>query len=167
MMTDRMPIYRAVVKYVRDAEESDYEKLAITVSKMLSKSGGAPATPAKAQRIMISDEWAFGAARASSAPPTDVIEENLADYARRFFHAFDTYRNAWLREMGGVIRPKHWEIDGFVLRMRDIYEKAQLVDRIKQIMVQEVKREGANKDSLFDVVFKYLAENGKDEIPTN
>ena len=98
----------------------------------------------------------------------DVETLNLADYAKRFFDLFDQYRNAWLREMGGVIRPKHWEIDGFVLRMRDIYEKAQLVDRMKQIMIKELKaRPKGSAESMFDAIFKMLAENGHDKIPTN
>lgn len=98
----------------------------------------------------------------------EVVESNLAEYAKRYFGLFDQYRNAWLREMGGVIRPKHWEIDGFVLRMRDIYQKAQLVDRIKEILIKEVKREGAHmRHEMFDAVFSYIAESGKDTIPTN
>lgn len=96
-----------------------------------------------------------------------VVEENLADYAKRYYDLFEMYKNAWLREMGGVIRPKWHPIDGFVLRAQDIYEKAKEVDRIKKIMVDEVKRSGATKDSLFDAVFRYLAESGKDKIPTN
>lgn len=35
---------------------------------------------------------------------------------------FNIWRSAWLREIGGTIRNKHHEIDGFVLRTRDIYE---------------------------------------------
>ena len=38
---------------------------------------------------------------------------------------FNMWRSAWLREIGGVIRHKHHEIDGFVLRTRDIYEHWQ------------------------------------------
>jgi len=98
----------------------------------------------------------------------ETVEANLADYAKRYFDLFEQYRGAWLREMGGVIRPKHWEIDGFVLRMRDIYEKAQLVDRMKQIMVKEVKaRPKRSAEEMFDAVFKMLAEDGHDKIPTN
>lgn len=96
----------------------------------------------------------------------ETVEANLADYARRYFNLFDQYRGAWLREMGGVIRPKHWEIDGFVLRMRDIYEKALLVDRIKQIMVKKLK-EKCTAEEMFDAVFKMLAEDRHDKIPTN
>jgi hypothetical protein len=33
---------------------------------------------------------------------------------------FLMYRHAWLREIGGVIRSKYHEIDGFVLRTRDV-----------------------------------------------
>ena len=97
----------------------------------------------------------------------DIIEENLAYYARRYFDMFDLYMHSWLRNIGGVIRPKHHQIDGFALRTQDIYEKAKLVDRIKKIMVDEVKREGATKDTLFDAVFEYLAEDGHDKVPTN
>jgi hypothetical protein len=95
-----------------------------------------------------------------------ICEENLADYAKRYWELFTQYRNAWLREMGGVIRPKHWEIDGFVLRMRDIYEKAKLVDRIKQIMVKSLKQK-CSAEEMFDEVFKMLAEDRHDQIPTN
>lgn len=35
------------------------------------------------------------------------------------------YRFAWLREIGGVIVRKTHEIDGFVLRTREVYEAAQ------------------------------------------
>lgn len=91
---------------------------------------------------------------------------NLADYAKRFFRLFDQYRNAWLREMGGVIVPKHWEIDGFVLRAEEIYEKAKLVDRMKQIMISEEKR-GGTRTEMFDAVFKMLAEDGGDKVATN
>ena len=97
---------------------------------------------------------------------TEVIEANLADYARRYFGLFNMYMMAWLREMGGVIRPKFHQIDGFVLRARDIYEKAQLVDRIKQIMLAELEKK-STAEELFDAVFKMLAENGKDKVPTN
>lgn len=68
------------------------------------------------------------------------VEENLADYARKYFNSFDIYFH---------------------------YKKAQLVDHIKRIMVVELNREGATKDSLFDAVFKFLAEDGHDQIPTN
>jgi hypothetical protein len=108
---------------------------------------------------------AEGASECSAAPPT-IVEDNLADYARRYFDLFEQYRTAWLREMGGVIRPKHWEIDGFVLRMRDIYEKAQLVDRMKQLMVKKLKGKGCSAEELFDAVFQMLAENGHDKVPT-
>jgi hypothetical protein len=96
----------------------------------------------------------------------ETIETNLADYARRYFGLFDQYRNAWLREMGGVIRPKSWEIDGFVMRMRDIYEKAKLVDRMKQVMLKSLK-EKRTAEQMFDDVFRMLAEDGHDQIPTN
>src|SRR5271163_2728276 len=76
----------------------------------------------------------------------ETVESNLADYAERFFRLFDQYRNAWLREMGGVIVPKRWEIDGFVLRAEEIYEKAKLVDRMKQIMISEEKRGGTRTE---------------------
>lgn len=72
----------------------------------------------------------------------------------------------WLREMGGVIRPKWHAIDGFVLRMRDIYQKAQLVDRIKCIMVKSLD-EKRTANEMFDNVFKMLAEDEHDKIPTN
>ncbi len=97
-----------------------------------------------------------------------LAEENLADYAKRFFNLFEQYRRAWLREMGGVIVPKHWEIDGFVLRAREIYEKAQLVDRIKQVMLKKIKaKKKCTGMELFDEVFKFLAEDKHDQIPTN
>jgi hypothetical protein len=101
-------------------------------------------------------------------PPqnVEVIETNLADYARRYFDLFEQYRHAWLREMGGVIRPKRWEIDGFVLRQRDIYEKAKLVDRMKRVMLKSLKQK-RTAEEMFDDVFKMLAENGHDKIPTN
>lgn len=99
-------------------------------------------------------------------PVVDIVEANLADYAKRYFNLFEQYRGAWLREIGGVIRPKHWEIDGFVLRARDIYEKAQLVDRIKRVMVKSLK-EKRSAEEMFDDVFKMLAEDRHDEIPTN
>ena len=102
----------------------------------------------------------------SDWPTMEAANANLADYAKQYFDLFEQYRNAWLREMGGVIRPKHWEIDGFVLRMRDIYEKAQLVDRMKQIMVKKLK-EKCSAEELFDAVFKMLAEDRHDKIPTN
>jgi chromosome segregation ATPase len=95
-----------------------------------------------------------------------IAEENLADYAREYFNQFDMYMRAWLREMGGVIVPKRHQIDGFVLRARDIYEKAQLVDRMKAIMVAELKKK-SSAEELFDAVFKMLAENGRDKVPTN
>lgn len=95
-----------------------------------------------------------------------VAEANLADYAKRYFDLFEMFRGAWLREMGGVIRPKHWEIDGFVLRMRDIYEKAQLVDRMKQIMVKRL-HDKCSAEEMFDAVFEMLAKNKLDTIPTN
>jgi hypothetical protein len=34
---------------------------------------------------------------------------------------FEMYRGAWLREMGGTIVRKSHEIDGFVLRAKEIY----------------------------------------------
>jgi len=36
-VSNLLPICRAIVKYVRDAEEMDYEKLAQTVNKMLAR----------------------------------------------------------------------------------------------------------------------------------
>lgn len=39
-------------------------------------------------------------------------------------HEFQMYRDAWLREMGGVIVMKSHDIDGFVLRARNIYQDA-------------------------------------------
>lgn len=48
---------------------------------------------------------------------------------------FHMWRSAWLREIGGVIRNKHYEIDGFVLRTRDIYEKAQRFDRMDKDLI--------------------------------
>jgi hypothetical protein len=106
------------------------------------------------------------AERERIAVENETVETNLADYAKRFFRLFDQYRGAWLREMGGVIRPKWWEIDGFVLRMRDIYEKAQLVDRMKQIMVKKLE-EKCSAEELFDAVFEMLAKDGHDKVPTN
>jgi len=97
----------------------------------------------------------------------ECVEANLADYARNYFQMFDLYLHSWLRNIGGVIRPKHHQIDGFALRTQDIYEKAKLVDRIKKIMSDEMKREGATKDTMFDAVFRYLAEDGHDQVPTN
>jgi len=115
----------------------------------------APATPQLTRRPA---DW----------PTMETAEVNLADYAKRYFDLFKQYRGAWLREMGGVIRPKHWEIDGFVLRARDIYEKAQLVDRMKAIMVKKVKaRPKRSAEEMFDAVFKMLAEDKHDQIPTN
>ncbi len=102
----------------------------------------------------------------SDWPTMEIAEANLADYAKRYFDLFDQYRGAWLREMGGVIRPKSWEIDGFVLRMRDIYEKAQLVDRMKQIMVKKLN-EKCTAEELFAAVFEMLAKDKRDKVPTN
>jgi hypothetical protein len=45
---------------------------------------------------------------------------------------FNKYRGAWLREMGGEIRRKTHEIDGFVLRTRDIYEGYKQVPELKK-----------------------------------
>lgn len=45
---------------------------------------------------------------------------------------FRMYRNAWLREMGGIIRAKAHEIDGFVLRTRDIFELSEQVPGLKK-----------------------------------
>jgi hypothetical protein len=118
-----------------------------------------------------SDPWHDAAALPESRempgqPDHEVIEANLADYAQRFYRLFDMYMNAWLREMGGVIVPKHHTIDGFVLRMRGIYEKAQLVDRIKQIMVSELKKD-SKAEQMFDAVFEMLAKDGYDKVPTS
>ena len=52
--------------------------------------------------------------------------------AKGWFHEHDMYRGAWLREMGGEIRRKTHEIDGFVLRTRDIYEGYKQVPELKQ-----------------------------------
>jgi hypothetical protein len=35
------------------------------------------------------------------------------------------YMEAWCREIGGFIRRKHWQIDGYVLRTRDALEEAE------------------------------------------
>lgn len=48
---------------------------------------------------------------------------------------FNMWRSAWLREIGGVIRNKHHEIDGFVLRTRDIYDKAKRFDAMDKDLV--------------------------------
>jgi len=125
------------------------------------------ATESGREMILAAIDEVLGASSLPQATPQDTtIEENLADYARRGFEAFQMYRTAWLREMGGVIVPKHWEIDGFVLRARDIYEKAQLVDRIKKILVDESKKKSDGLH-MFDAVFKFLAQDGKDKVPTN
>jgi len=99
-------------------------------------------------------------------PELEIAEANLAEYAKRYFEAYDTYFRAWLREIGGVIVPKTHQIDGFVLRTRGIYEKAQLVDRIKKILCDQLK-EKADAQQMFDAVFKFLAENRHDKVPTN
>lgn len=45
--------------------------------------------------------------------------------AKSWKHELDMYRDAWLREMGGTIIAKSHDIDGFVLRARQIYQQAQ------------------------------------------
>jgi len=45
---------------------------------------------------------------------------------------FNMYRSAWLREMGGYIVRKTYEIDGFVLRTQEIYEKARKWDEMQR-----------------------------------
>ena len=49
------------------------------------------------------------------------LKTSLDDWKR----TFNMYRSAWLREIGGVIRNKSHEIDGFVGRTRDIYQGYQ------------------------------------------
>ena len=95
-----------------------------------------------------------------------VAEENLADYAKRYFELFDMYMHSWLRNIGGVIRPKHHQIDGFALRTEDIYQKAKLVDRIKVIILDQLNAK-ATAEQMYDAVFRMLAEDGHDKVPTN
>lgn len=50
-----------------------------------------------------------------------LLNSEIAVLANEFF----MYRNAWLREIGGMIRNKHHEIDGFVLRTKDVLREAR------------------------------------------
>lgn len=49
----------------------------------------------------------------------------LNDESRVWRYNFNMYRSAWLREIGGYIRSKAHEIDGFVLRTRDALKEAE------------------------------------------
>jgi hypothetical protein len=49
------------------------------------------------------------------------LNKEIHDWQREF----NMWRGAWLREIGGVIRRKSWEIDGFVLRTRDVIAEAE------------------------------------------
>lgn len=64
------------------------------------------------------------------------LNDDLCKWQRHF----DMYRGAWLREIGGVIRTKAHEIDGFVLRTRDVIreaeERAQAAANASQVPVQ-------------------------------
>jgi hypothetical protein len=64
------------------------------------------------------------------------LEAELADSkkdAEGWKREFNMYRSAWLREIGGTIANKHHEIDGFVLRTREIYEKSRKWDTQQQL----------------------------------
>jgi len=57
----------------------------------------------------------------------NALERELVELSREvrsWMREFNMYRSAWLREIGGVIRLKAHEIDGFVLRTRDLKESA-------------------------------------------
>lgn len=47
-----------------------------------------------------------------------------------WLHEHNMYRSAWLREIGGQIKAKHWEIDGFVLMTREIKQKADSYSKL-------------------------------------
>ena len=66
--------------------------------------------------------------------------------AKGWFHEHDMYRGAWLREMGGEIRRKAHEIDGFVLRTRDIYEGYKQVPELRKC-ITDLERQLAELDS--------------------
>lgn len=83
------------------------------------------------------DEWRYTLNRVISA-------------AKGWHSEFNMYRSAWLREMGGTIRNKAHEIDGFVLRARDIYEAAKLVPDLEK----RIKEQKAELDALRDQLSK-------------
>ena len=45
--------------------------------------------------------------------------------AKSWKREFEMYRSAWIREMGGTIIAKSHDIDGCVLRAKQIYSQAQ------------------------------------------
>ena len=45
---------------------------------------------------------------------------------------FNMYRSAWLREIGGSIIRKTHEIDGFVLKTQEVYDKARKWDAMQR-----------------------------------
>jgi hypothetical protein len=59
------------------------------------------------------------------AKRAEVAEKEADDWKREH----NIYRSAWLREIGGQIRNKHHEIDGFVLTTRELKEKADKYDQ--------------------------------------
>lgn len=66
-----------------------------------------------------------------------VFERRAAEEERRaedWRHAFNMYRTAWLRELGGKLIPKRHEIDAFVLTTRALRERAERGARLKQLV---------------------------------
>jgi hypothetical protein len=72
------------------------------------------------------------------------LEETKKD-ALAWKREFDMYRRAWLREIGGVIANKTHEIDGFVLRTHEIYEKSRKWD------AEQAKIQMRLRDAFYDV----------------
>lgn len=68
---------------------------------------------------------------AASKRPSGLVDsliKEIIDLNKRVVDwksTFMMYRNAWLREIGGVIRNKSHEIDGFVLRTKDVIAEAE------------------------------------------
>jgi hypothetical protein len=65
----------------------------------------------------------------------------LISAAKSWWDVYDMYRTAWVREMGGTIVRKSHEIDGFVLRTREIYEGYKQVEGLKKRVTELEKRE--------------------------
>lgn len=70
------------------------------------------------------------------------LNKELAAWKDNFY----MYRGAWLREIGGYIRRKSHEIDGFVLRTRDALKEAE--ERGKAATQYRLKAIGVCLDAL-------------------
>jgi len=60
-----------------------------------------------------------------SQSPASTPAPQPCEMCKKWEHEFNMYRTAWLREIGGIIRKKSHEIDGFVLRTRELFEQAK------------------------------------------